>query len=40
MNVVILNKTKQLGDTSNANVDEELNSMVDQIKEIPMKVGI
>jgi hypothetical protein len=37
--VVISNRTKQLGEMSNTNVDEELNFMVDQLKEIALKVG-
>jgi hypothetical protein len=34
-----LNKTKQLGKMSNINVDGELSSMVDQLKEITLRVG-
>jgi hypothetical protein len=34
-----LNRTKSLGDMSNTNVDEELNSTVDQLKEVTLRVG-
>jgi hypothetical protein len=37
--VVILNKTKQLGEMNTTNVNEELTFMVDQLKEIALIIG-
>lgn len=37
--VVISNRTKQMGEMSNTNVDEKLNFMVNQLKEIALRVG-
>jgi hypothetical protein len=37
--VIILTITKQLGEMSNINIDDKLSSMVDQLKEIALRVG-
>ncbi len=37
--VVISNKTKKLGEMNNINVNEKLGFMVDQLKEIALRVG-